>query len=687
MANKIIGSFGKYGPNIHVVDARLPPTLGGGKSRHVVLVNPQAGGGRGSKQTLYRHVPPHWSISDIVDYLKKNHKAKVDGVKFVAEADTTCSGGPAPAAKPVPKMKKANKVKMGEEFVNEKSKGDEYEYDYEGDMAMSQLKSIMMNAKQLHDMLEPNTNLPEWVQSKITLAKDYIETARDYLQTQMNEEFVAEAFKLPPEYIKRGFTAARRAHGGGMTKAAWESFDDETKSKIKRHAIAIAFSLHKKAKAEARKKKKVEKVKKESIEEGRALTFQQRLVRSRQMRRIEPKVYRGQIRYQDRVPSQSRLEKRAERMARNLIKMRISHTPYDQMSIPEKIMIDKILEKKQKAIKKLAQRLLPKIRKISMQRISGSQIPMQTVQYQSTDYDDTLSMIESKLSNVEDNNLKESLQTIIALSTNEETAAVKSLRKKADVAKVSFEEIVSVYAEAVSEYTPQKITSEQYAFNAVNSFVSNKVNQLAEGLFGSMLGSMLIPPTTRLVVRALNSRPTHIGGSSSTGGSSYYERPEDRNERYKRQNATHSYAAEIHKQAGNRSRYKADAIKGKSVDSLSQAKVVSSVHKDMMNDPKFPKKEYAVNKETAIKSYLNSTNQSSHVDSVLSFDKHYHSAVSESVLENMFMPPQWADPINNAVEMVKATGIKNAIPVATKVAVDSAKTTMATLRSRAKEKK
>jgi hypothetical protein len=53
----------------------------------------------------------------------------------------------------------------------------------------------------------------------------------------------------------------------------------------------------------------------------------------------------------------------------------------------------------------------------------------------------------------------------------------------------------------------------------------------------------------------------------------------------------------------------------------------------------------------------------------------------------MFMPPQWADPINNAVEMVKATGIKNAIPVATKVAVDSAKTTMATLRSRAKEKK
>jgi hypothetical protein len=600
--------------------------------------------------------------------------------RIYRNSSTACSGGSMPPKKPVPEKNNINTVKINsEEYVNEKSKGDEYEYDYEGDMAMSQLKSIMMNAKQLHDMLEPNTNLPEWVQSKITLAKDYIETARDYLQTQMNEEVISEAEgNFPPaRLIGAGMKAAKKKHGVDPNMPY-----KELKSKhpeVAKTGWRIAHVFWRKEKADARKNKKV---KKESIEEGRALTFQQRLVRSRQMRRIEPKVYRGQIRYQDRVPSQARLEKRAERMARNVIKMRISHTPYDQMSIPEKIMIDKILEKKQKAIKKLAQRLLPKVRKISMQRISGSQIPMQTVQYQSTDYDDTLSMIESKLSNVEDNNLKESLQTIIALSTNEETAAVKSLRKKADVAKVSFEEIVSVYAEAVSEYTPQKITSEQYAFNAVNSFVSNKVNQLAEGLFGSMF----IPPTTRLI-GALNSRPTHIGGSSSTGGSSYYERPEDRNERYKRQNATHSYAAEIHKQAGNRSPYKADAIKGKSVDSLSQAKVVSSVHKDMMNDPKFPKKEYAVNKETAIKSYLNSTNRSSHVDSVLSFDKHYHSAVSESVLENMFMPPHWADPINNAVEMVKATGVKNAIPVATKVAVDSVKTTMAALRSKAKEKK
>ena len=62
------------------------------------------------------------------------------------------------------------------------------EYDYEGDMAMSQLKSIIANAQRIHDMLERDTNIPEWVQSKITLAEDYITTASNYMQGEMSED-------------------------------------------------------------------------------------------------------------------------------------------------------------------------------------------------------------------------------------------------------------------------------------------------------------------------------------------------------------------------------------------------------------------------------------------------------------------------------------------------------------------
>jgi len=65
---------------------------------------------------------------------------------------------------------------------------DPREYGYEGEMVMSQLKGIMNHAKQLHDMLEPSTDLPEWVQSKITLAYDYMQTAADYMATEMSEE-------------------------------------------------------------------------------------------------------------------------------------------------------------------------------------------------------------------------------------------------------------------------------------------------------------------------------------------------------------------------------------------------------------------------------------------------------------------------------------------------------------------
>jgi len=69
---------------------------------------------------------------------------------------------------------------------------DDREYGYEGDMAMSQLKSIIANAQRLHDMLEPETDLPEWVQSKITLAEDYVVTATNYCAGELDEEVVVE---------------------------------------------------------------------------------------------------------------------------------------------------------------------------------------------------------------------------------------------------------------------------------------------------------------------------------------------------------------------------------------------------------------------------------------------------------------------------------------------------------------
>jgi hypothetical protein len=68
-----------------------------------------------------------------------------------------------------------------------KEEKDPKEYGYEGDMAINQLKTIMRHAEYLIDMMEPDTDLPEWVQSKITLAADYIQTSCDYLTSEMDE--------------------------------------------------------------------------------------------------------------------------------------------------------------------------------------------------------------------------------------------------------------------------------------------------------------------------------------------------------------------------------------------------------------------------------------------------------------------------------------------------------------------
>ena len=62
------------------------------------------------------------------------------------------------------------------------------EYDYEGEMTKQQLRTIEMASKELQAMISDDQNLPEWWQNKITLAADYMQTARDYLKSDVKEE-------------------------------------------------------------------------------------------------------------------------------------------------------------------------------------------------------------------------------------------------------------------------------------------------------------------------------------------------------------------------------------------------------------------------------------------------------------------------------------------------------------------
>ena len=111
---------------------------------------------------------------------------------------------------------------------------EESEYDYEGDMARGQLQSIINNAQRVHDMLKDKDNLPEWVQSKITLAEDYISTVANYMMSELDEEVMQESIQDEPHEIvhkETGKTVSTHKN----YKDAYSAYQDL--SKASDHAI------------------------------------------------------------------------------------------------------------------------------------------------------------------------------------------------------------------------------------------------------------------------------------------------------------------------------------------------------------------------------------------------------------------------------------------------------------------
>jgi hypothetical protein len=84
------------------------------------------------------------------------------------------------------------------------------EYDREGDMAKDQLRTIDSAAEELYAIISANENLPEWVQAKITLAMDYIDTARDYLKSN---KYAEDAQTNEAEYQGRKVQLGKKMPG------------------------------------------------------------------------------------------------------------------------------------------------------------------------------------------------------------------------------------------------------------------------------------------------------------------------------------------------------------------------------------------------------------------------------------------------------------------------------------------
>jgi hypothetical protein len=75
---------------------------------------------------------------------------------------------------------------------------DEHE---ESSMIKSNLHNLAMQSKMMRDMIEDGDDLPEWVQEKIAVSSDMIDTIYDYLTGEARPRGLDEAKK--PWYMKK----------------------------------------------------------------------------------------------------------------------------------------------------------------------------------------------------------------------------------------------------------------------------------------------------------------------------------------------------------------------------------------------------------------------------------------------------------------------------------------------------
>ena len=106
--------------------------------------------------------------------------------------------------------------------------------------------------------------------------------------------------------------------------------------------------------------------------QNEALTLQQRRKRGMQLRRRKSRIKRQKALQMRRFAGKSRIQNRAKRGARNILKKRFSGgKSYNKLSSAQKMTVDKRAEKMKKMVGRLATRLVPTFRRKEIERRRG----------------------------------------------------------------------------------------------------------------------------------------------------------------------------------------------------------------------------------------------------------------------------------------------------------------------------
>jgi hypothetical protein len=79
----------------------------------------------------------------------------------------------------------------------------EYHKEGEGRMFKAQLLSIMHNAKQIYEMIDEHDEFEDWLQSKVTIAEDYLRAIHGYMKYYNGDEDMGTEFEDEIEYDEK----------------------------------------------------------------------------------------------------------------------------------------------------------------------------------------------------------------------------------------------------------------------------------------------------------------------------------------------------------------------------------------------------------------------------------------------------------------------------------------------------
>ena len=231
----------------------------------------------------------------------------------------------------------------------------------------------------------------------------------------------------------------------------------------------------------------------DTLAEKKALTLVQRQQRARALRAKEPKMQRAKEVSKHKLASDEKLKARAIVQARNIVKKRFASrrgTPYAELTTAEKIQVDKIVDKKVKLIRRLAGRLLPRIRKMEYERLASFNKGEKLQQLAPAATNEEFNRIVESLNDKSSMQLVDIIgESIDYLNENNDSMAItlkrllnavlpedtttSTLMKKAEKTGIPFSTLREVFERGLFAWDNDvRVTQEQYAFSRVNSYIA-----------------------------------------------------------------------------------------------------------------------------------------------------------------------------------------------------------------------